>query len=105
MNLCKSVFTCEIVLKTSRSTYLQAVFSKNHVSKKSCFLKTDLTLTNMIFRTHKCVNTCVAQSFDKITIFVKFTRRCKDGISLKARFLRDRIALYKDPLKVMRFTL
>ena len=31
----------------------------------------DLTLTRMIFRTHKCVNTCVAQSFDKITIFVK----------------------------------
>ena len=71
MNLCKSDFTHKIVFKTSRSTDLQVVFSKDRVSKKSCFLKTDLTLTNMIFRTHKCVNTCVAQSFDKITIFVK----------------------------------
>ena len=71
MNLCKSDFDCEIVFKTSRSTDLQAVFSKNQLSKKLCFLKTDLTLIRMIFRTHRCVNTCVAQGFDKITIFVK----------------------------------
>ncbi|MFS7908472.1 hypothetical protein Hanom_Chr01g00083521 [Helianthus anomalus] len=71
MNLCKSIFTCEIVFKTSRSTYIQVVFSKNQISKKSCFLKTDLTLTSTIFRTHKCVSTCVAQKFRQNNNFCK----------------------------------
>ena len=83
-------------LRIYKRYFQRTKYKRNHV-----FLKTDLTLTRMIFRTHKCVNTCVTRSFGKISIFVKFTRRCKDGISLKTGFLLNRIALYKDPLNIM----
>ncbi|KAJ0694776.1 hypothetical protein HanPI659440_Chr15g0612661 [Helianthus annuus] len=71
LNLCKNDFTYEIVFKTSRSTDLQAIFSKDRVSKKPYLLKPDL-ITRMIFRTHECVNTCVTPSFDKELVLSKF---------------------------------
>ena len=71
------------MFKTGGSTYVQMVFSKNHISKKSCFLKMDLTLTSMIFINHKCVNTCEMKSFDKITIFVKDDEKLQKWIYSK----------------------
>uniref|UniRef100_A0A251VGG4 Uncharacterized protein n=1 Tax=Helianthus annuus TaxID=4232 RepID=A0A251VGG4_HELAN len=59
MNLCKSVLSCKIVFKTSRSTYVQVWYIRrtgcreNHV-----FIKVDKVLTNTISINYKCRNTC-----------------------------------------------
>ncbi|MFS7980341.1 hypothetical protein Hanom_Chr10g00938311 [Helianthus anomalus] len=59
MNLCKSIFTCKIVFKTSGSMYLQVVFSKDQASKEITCSKPDLTQTKVIFCEQTSVRTLV----------------------------------------------
>ncbi|MFS7906748.1 hypothetical protein Hanom_Chr01g00062861 [Helianthus anomalus] len=59
MNLCKSIFTYEILSKTSRSMCPQVVFSKDQASKEITCSNPDLTQTKVIFCDQTSVRTLV----------------------------------------------